>query len=190
MKKFIGILILFFVIASSLMSRTGFYTSMINSVKSYEYLNKNISKLDEVYSKKNFILEGVIYRINFFELYMEYRNEKNFNDESINSVVLGFGKIFTIIKGKRIEPNIITGVYASLSPYKEVDENENQKSELKYEYGIYVGFRVRIKTFKSKKSFLKSIDLGYKYMIPVYDNYYEGRRILSDVHSFYIGVSI
>ena len=176
---------------------TGVYFTFYSDINSYKYTDFESTKTAGDYVTGNLNLFISLYKENFFEVNINF-NTETYTD-TIDDILFDFrrygigfeiGKVMSraiFIKDKKVvTPDFSAGAFFKLIP---VAENEYVESKIYSSYGLYFVFKLKFnQLLKSLK--IKSLDLGFKYIMPVSNTYYEDDlKIISYYKMFFIGVS-
>lgn len=203
MTKRLGIVLLACIITFSLYAKssTGIYISVYNYSNSWKYSDNFSEKLPSPYLNGQFNATFSIYNENLFEVNFILNTENLTDPKNPDMKFLQYGFGFELgkvistdirIKGKNfISPDLSAGIYTKMNPFsqkREVDPQE-KTSQFGFSYGMYISFKMKIHTFQRILR-SKSIDIGYKFYIPVYSNNQpEDFSIINYSHLVYLGFS-
>lgn len=202
MKKIIILtVILIFSLNVFSKTKTGIYISIYNSVKSFKFMENESIELKEKYSLDNFNLFLSIFKENIFEVNLNLSTEKYINYETSNEIKrygIGFevGKLIgteLVRKNETIlSPDFAFGAYLKFDPFEKncTESNDSEKKcGLHFSYGLYISVKIKINIIRRLIK-INSLDIGYKYLIPLYTNYkYENFKIINYKHCLYLGIS-
>lgn len=203
MKKQAGILILIWLISISIYSKssTGVYLSVYNHADTWKYSDNFSEKLSPSYLKGQFNATLSIYNENLFEVnfILNTENLTEAKNPELDLLRYGFGfelgKVISTsirVRGKEfINPDLAAGIFTKMNPFTQKRDSgvEGETSQFNFSYGLYVSVKLKILTFKKILS-SRSIDLGYKFYIPLYSNNQpEDFSIINYSHLIYLGFS-
>ena len=199
--KYKLLILLFLIILVSTMhpkSLTGLYVSLYNGIQSYKYTDIDTINLDDKYSYDNLNVFLSLYKENFFEVNLSLSRDKFVDFANPEMEVKRYGIAFEVGKiiscnisknGKKIiSPDVSLGAFYRLNPVIG-GKTADLYRRIIINYGLYLTIKIKI-NIPSKKIKINSIDIGYKHILPVFNNFYEeDYTIIDTISQIFIGIS-